>query len=278
MSDEMDPIMFSLFGIEIHWYSILILIGIIIGLIILEKEAKKFKYPKELIFNICFWAIIFGIIGARIYYVIFNFSYYQNNLLEIFAIWNGGLAIHGGIIAGVITVIFFAKKYHLNFLKLLDMAAPSLILAQAIGRWGNFFYGEAHGIAVSLSKLQDLLVPNFIIEGMNIGGIYYLPTFYFESLWCLLGFIILIIIRKMKYIKIGATTSIYLMWYSFGRFFIEAWRTDSLMIGGFKVAQIISVMLFITGLVYLIYLSRKGKYEELYNDINAKRIAKKEKK
>lgn len=278
MSDEMDPIMFSLFGIEIHWYSILILIGIIIGLIILEKEAKKFKYPKELIFNICFWAIIFGIIGARIYYVIFNFSYYQNNLLEIFAIWNGGLAIHGGIIAGVITVIFFAKKYHLNFLKLLDMAAPSLILAQAIGRWGNFFNGEAHGIAVSLSKLQDLLVPNFIIEGMNIGGIYYLPTFYFESLWCLLGFIILIIIRKMKYIKIGATTSIYLMWYSFGRFFIEAWRTDSLMIGGFKVAQIISVMLFITGLVYLIYLSRKGKYEELYNDINAKRIAKKEKK
>ncbi len=274
----MDPIMFSLFGIEIHWYSILILIGIIIGLIILEKEAKKFKYPKELIFNICFWAIIFGIIGARIYYVIFNFSYYQNNLLEIFAIWNGGLAIHGGIIAGVITVIFFAKKYHLNFLKLLDMAAPSLILAQAIGRWGNFFNGEAHGIAVSLSKLQDLLVPNFIIEGMNIGGIYYLPTFYFESLWCLLGFIILIIIRKMKYIKIGATTSIYLMWYSFGRFFIEAWRTDSLMIGGFKVAQIISVMLFITGLVYLIYLSRKGKYEELYNDINAKRIAKKEKK
>ncbi len=274
----MDPIMFSLFGIEIHWYSILILIGIIIGLIILEKEAKKFKYPKELIFNICFWAIIFGIIGARIYYVIFNFSYYQNNLLEIFAIWNGGLAIHGGIIAGVITVIFFAKKYHLNFLKLLDMAAPSLILAQAIGRWGNFFNGEAHGIAISLSKLQDLLVPNFIIEGMNIGGIYYLPTFYFESLWCLLGFIILIIIRKMKYIKIGATTSIYLMWYSFGRFFIEAWRTDSLMIGGFKVAQIISVMLFITGLVYLIYLSRKGKYEELYNDINAKRIAKKEKK
>lgn len=113
----MNPVMFSLFGIEIHWYSILILIGIVIGLILLEKEAKKFKYPKELIFNICFWAIIFGIIGARIYYVIFNFSYYQNNLLEIFAIWNGGLAIHGGIIAGVITVIFFAKKY-LKFSKI----------------------------------------------------------------------------------------------------------------------------------------------------------------
>lgn len=274
----MNPIMFSLFGINIHWYSVLILIGIILGLILLEKEAKKFKYPKDLIFNICFWAIMIGIIGARLYYVIFNFSYYQNDLIEIFAIWNGGLAIHGGIIAGVLTILFFAKKYHLNFLKLLDMAAPSLILAQAIGRWGNFFNSEAHGIALSLSQLKELLVPEFIIKGMNIGGIYYLPTFYFESLWCFLGFIVLIIIRKMKYIKIGATTSIYLMWYSLGRFFIEAWRTDSLMVGGFKVAQIISIILFIGGLTYLIYLSRKGKYENLYNDINAKRVIKKEQK
>ncbi len=268
--------MFTIFGIEVHWYSVLILIGIIIGLILLEREAKKFKYPKDLIFNICFWTIIFGIIGARLYYVIFNFSYYQNDLLEIFAIWNGGLAIHGGIIAGVLTVIFFAKKYHLNFLKLLDMAAPSLILAQAIGRWGNFFNGEAHGIATTYAELKSLFVPEFVIKGMNIGGVYYLPTFYFESLWCLLGFIVLIIIRRLKYTKIGTTTCIYLMWYSVGRFFIEAWRTDSLMLGGFKVAQIISVILFITGFVYLIYLSRKGKYENLYNDINEKRVIKKE--
>ena len=274
----MNPVIFTIFGIDIQWYSILILIGIVIGLILLEKEAKKFKYPKDLIFNICFWAIIMGIIGARIYYVLFNFSYYSNNLLEIFAIWNGGLAIHGGIIAGVLTVLFFAKKYHLNFLKLLDMSAPSLILAQAIGRWGNFFNGEAHGIATTYTELKNLLIPEFVIDGMNIGGVYYLPTFYFESLWCLLGFIILLIIRRLKYIKVGATTCIYLMWYSLGRFFIEAWRTDSLMIGGFKVAQIISIILFITGLVYLIYLSRKGKYENLYNDINAGRVIKKEKK
>ena len=272
----MDPIMFTIFGIDIHWYSVLILIGIIIGVILLEKEAKRFNYPKDLIFNICFWAIIIGIIGARLYYVLFNFSYYRYNLLEIFAIWNGGLAIHGGLIAGTLTVIFLARKHHLNFLKLIDMAAPSLILAQAIGRWGNFFNGEAHGIATTYTNLKNLYVPEFIIDGMNIGGIYYLPTFYFESLWCLLGFIVLLIIRRMKYIKIGTTTCIYLMWYSLGRFFIEAWRTDSLMLGGFKVAQIISVILFITGLVYLIYLSRKGKYENLYNDINEKRVMKKE--
>ena len=271
----MDSIMFSIFGIDIRWYSLLILIGIVIGVLLLEREAKKFKYPKDLIFNMCFWSIIIGIIGARLYYVLFNFSYYKSNLLEIFAVWNGGLAIHGGLIAGAITVIFFAKKYHLNFLKLLDMAAPSLILAQAIGRWGNFFNGEAHGIATTYTHLQELLVPEFIIKGMNIGGIYYLPTFYFESLWCLLGFIVLLIIRRRKYIKIGATTCIYLMWYSLGRIFIEAWRTDSLMLGGFKVAQIISIILFLTGLVYLIYLSRKGKYENLYNDINEKRVVKK---
>lgn len=270
----MDPIMFSIFGIDIYWYSVFILIGIIIGMILLEKEAKKFKYPPDLIFNICFWAIIIGIIGARLYYCLFNFSYYKNNLLEIFAIWNGGLAIHGGLIAGLLTVIFLAKKHHLNFLKLLDMAVPSLILAQAIGRWGNFFNSEAHGIATTYTQLKDLLIPEFIIEGMELGGIYYLPTFYFESLWCLLGFIILLIIRKLKYIKIGATTCIYLMWYSLGRFFIEAWRTDSLMLGGFKVAQIISIIMFITGLTYLIILSRKGKYENLYNDINEKRVIK----
>lgn len=270
----MDPIMFSIFGIDIYWYSVFILIGIIIGIILLEKEAKKFKYPPDLIFNICFWAIIIGIIGARLYYCLFNFSYYKNNLLEIFAIWNGGLAIHGGLIAGLLTVIFLAKKHHLNFLKLLDMAIPSLILAQAIGRWGNFFNSEAHGIATTYTQLKDLLIPEFIIEGMELGGIYYLPTFYFESLWCLLGFIILLIIRKLKYIKIGATTCIYLIWYSLGRFFIEAWRTDSLMLGGFKVAQIISIIMFITGLTYLIILSRKGKYENLYNDINEKRVVK----
>lgn len=270
----MDPIMFSIFGIDIYWYSVFILIGIIIGIILLEKEAKKFKYPPDLIFNICFWAIIISIIGARLYYCLFNFSYYKNNLLEIFAIWNGGLAIHGGLIAGLLTVIFLAKKHHLNFLKLLDMAIPSLILAQAIGRWGNFFNSEAHGIATTYTQLKDLLIPEFIIEGMELGGIYYLPTFYFESLWCLLGFIILLIIRKLKYIKIGATTCIYLIWYSLGRFFIEAWRTDSLMLGGFKVAQIISIIMFITGLTYLIILSRKGKYENLYNDINEKRVVK----
>ncbi len=268
-----NPVMMTLFGIEIKWYSFLILISVLIGIFLIIKESKRFKIENDTIFNMCFYAIIFGIIGARLYYVLFNISYYKYNLLEIFEIWNGGLAIHGGLIAGTLTVIIYAKKKNINFLRLLDIAVPAVILGQAIGRWGNFFNNEAHGFATTYTFLQNLYVPEFIIKGMNIGGTYYLPTFYFESLWCLLGFIILLIIRRLKYTKIGTPTCVYLMWYSFGRFFIEAWRTDSLMLGGFKIAQIISAVLFIGSLIYLIYINNhKGKYENLYNDINKSRI------
>jgi len=264
----MDPVMFSLFGIEVKWYSFLILMGIIIGAFLVLKEAKKFNISRDTVFDIAFYAIIFGIIGARLYYVLFNMSYYRYNLLEIFAIWNGGLAIHGGLIAAFITIYICAKKKHLNFMQLLDIAVPSIILAQAIGRWGNFFNEEAYGFATTLANLQRLHVPEFIIKGMYFEGAYWLPTFYFESLWCLLGFIVLMVVRKFKYIKIGQTTCLYFMWYGFGRFFIESWRTDPLMLGGFRVAQIVSIVLFLGGFIYFLILSRKGKYENLYNDIN----------
>ncbi len=268
----MNPIMFTIFHLEIKWYSFLILIGIIIGINLVIREAKKFHISKDTIFDMCFYAIIFGILGARLYYVLFNLSYYKYNLLEILAIWNGGLAIHGGLIAGILTVYIYTSKKQINFLKILDICAPAVILAQGIGRWGNFFNSEAHGFATTYAHLKSLHVPEFIIKGMNIGGTYYLPTFYFESLWCILGFLMLIIIRKNKYIKVGTITCVYLMWYSFGRFFIESWRTDSLMLGGFKVAQVLSAILFIGSLMYLIYLYKKGKYENLYNDINKNRI------
>ncbi len=264
----MNPIMISIFGLEIKWYSFLILIGILIGIYLILKEAKKFNLDRNEIFNICFYAIIIGIIGARVYYVLFNIHYYRYNLLEIFAVWNGGLAIHGGLIFGLITIILYCKKKHLNFMRILDIIAPAVLLAQSIGRWGNFFNSEAHGFATSYTYLKSLYIPEFVIKGMSIGGTYYLPTFYFESLWCLFGFIILLIIRRFKYIKIGTVSSIYLMWYSFGRFFIEAWRTDSLMLAGFKVAQIVSVIAFVSSLIYLIYIYSKGKYYNLYNDIN----------
>ncbi len=261
----MNPEIFSIGNISVRWYSVLILLGIIVAILLAEREGKKFNLPKDFIFDLAFWVVIFGIVGARLYYVIFNFSLYKNDLLDIFKVWNGGLAIHGGIIAGFITLLIYCKIRKVNPFRMTDIAVPSLIIAQAIGRWGNFFNSEAHGPITTLANLQDLFIPKFIIDGMFIDGVYYHPTFYYESLWCFLGFVVLLLIRKFyKCLKTGQLTCVYLMWYSVGRIFIESLRTDSLMMSDFKVAQLISILLFIIGLVCFIYLCfnklKKGKY------------------
>ena len=261
----MNPYIIQFNNFGIRWYSVLILIGAVLGIILLEKEGKRFNINKDFLFNMAFWTIIIGILGARLYYVIFNFHIYKDDILSIFKIWEGGLAIHGGIIAGTLTLAIYCARYKVKLIRILDLCVPSLLLAQAIGRWGNFFNGEAHGMATSLEHLQSLHIPGFIIKGMNIAGVYYEPTFLYESLLCLLGFIIVIVIRRFKYIKIGNITAFYLMYYSVCRFFIESLRTDSLMLGGFKVAQIVSIILFVVGLVIIIVNTRKGKFEDLYN-------------
>jgi len=263
----MNPEIFKIGPISIRWYSFLILCGILLALYLADKEAKKHDLPKDVIFDAGFWVVIFGILGARLYYVIFNFSLYKNDLIGIFEVWNGGLAIHGGIIAGFITLLAYCKMNKLPLWKLTDIAVPSIIIAQAIGRWGNFFNSEAHGPVTTLENLQRLHIPNFIIKGMNIGGIYYHPTFLYESLWCILGFIVLLLVRKYyRYLKTGQLTCIYLMWYGVGRLFIESLRTDSLMIGRFKVAQLVSLLFILIGLLCFIYLCfnrlKKGLYYE----------------
>jgi phosphatidylglycerol:prolipoprotein diacylglycerol transferase len=262
----MNPVIYSIGSFSIRWYSVLILIGALIGIGILMLEAKRFKIDSNFIMNLSFYTVIFGIIGARAYYVLFNFEMYKDNIVDIFKIWNGGLAIHGGLIAGLITLIIYCKNHDVRPLKMLSMAAPSVIIAQAIGRWGNFFNGEAHGAATTVAKLKSHLVPNFVIKGMNIGGFYYQPTFYYESIWCLLGFILLIYLRRRKYLKVGTLFWTYLMWYGAGRFFIESLRTDSLMLGGFKVAILVSIAMFVIGLIGVMIDSRKGKFEDLYNE------------
>jgi len=268
----MDPVMFSIGGISIKWYSVLILIGVIFGYYLLQKEAKKHNYPKDFIFNLFFWAIIAGFVGARLYYVIFNWTLYRADPLSIFKIWEGGLAIHGGLIFGFIAIALYCKKYNVRTFKITDMATISVLLAQAIGRWGNFFNGEAHGIETTLETLQGYHIPEVIIQGMYINGHYYHPTFLYESLWCLIGVIILWLVKHYKYLKVGQLTCIYLMWYSFGRFFIESLRTDSLMLGGFRIAQIVSVILFVIALLAFMILSRKSKFEDLYSEPNHEEI------
>lgn len=264
----MNPILIQLGSIQIRWYAVIMLVAIILGITLIQKEAKRFNISTDFIFNMSFWTIIFGYIGARIYYVIFNWEYYSAHVSEIVKIWEGGLAIHGGIIAGLLTIYIYTHKYKARTIRILDMIVVPLLLCQSIGRWGNFFNSEAHGVATTLEHLQSLKIPQFIIDGMKIEGIYYTPTFLYESLLCLVLFIIFLFIRRGTYRKVGTMTGLYLIGYGLIRFFIEISRTDALMLGGFKVAQIVSIIMIIIGTIILMINSRRSRFEDLYNDRN----------
>ncbi len=266
----MSRVALDLGFIQIYWYSIMILFGLLVGLSVIYKEMKKQKVNIEFFTNLAFYTVILGIIGARIYYVLFNLDYYKNNVLEIFEIWNGGLAIHGGIILGGLFALFYCHKHKVNTYRILDICVVGLIIAQAIGRWGNFFNQEAYGILTTKEHLLSLHIPLFIVNGMNIGGNFYHPTFLYESIWNMLGFILLLLIRKyVKKLKTGQLTGIYFIWYSLGRFPIEGMRTDSLMLGNLRVAQIVSLILLISGII-LIIVRQKNKKARYYYEVSTK--------
>lgn len=254
----MNRIAFSIFGFNVYWYSLCILFGILIAYFLITKESKKHNINKDITTDLIFYGIIIGLIGARLYYVIFNLDYYISNPSQILAVWNGGLAIHGGLIFGVIFVYIYCKKKNINFLRMLDIIAPAILIAQGFGRWGNFFNQEAHGAVTTISRLKDMYIPEFVIDGMKINGEYYYPTFFFESIGCIISAIIIILIGKRKNIKLGISSGLYLICYGILRFFIESSRTDSLMLFNFKVAQIVSLVSIIIGVV-LIIISRKNK-------------------
>jgi len=263
----MNKVALDLGFVEIYWYSIFILLGVFFAAIVVYYETKKQGMKAEEFTDLLFNTVVCGIVGARLYYVIFNLSYYLDNKLEILEIWHGGLAIHGGILAGVLYVIHFCRKRKYNTLKIIDMIVVGVIIGQAIGRWGNFFNQEAYGAATTLLNLRHDMVPEFIIKGMKILGQYHEPTFYYESLWNLDGFLILLLARHNRKIKVGQLTGIYFIWYSIGRIYIEYLRMDSLMIGNFKVAQIVSIILIIVGVI-LLFRHKITKKIELYHDIN----------
>ena len=258
----MDKVALDLGPIQIYWYSIFIFLGMLVACFVIYKEAKKRGIDDDFLVNLTFDTIIIGIIGARLYYVIFNLPYYLQNPIEMLEIWNGGLAIHGGIIAGLLFIIYYCKKHEVNILKILDIVVVGLIIAQAIGRWGNFFNSEAYGPITTANHLESLGIPEFIINGMYILGEYRQPTFFYESVWCIFGFLAMLIIRHYKYFKVGQLTSFYLVWYGIIRFFIEGMRTDSLMLGPLKMAQLVSIVFVISGIV--LYLKSK-KDNKPYN-------------
>lgn len=262
----MNRVAFNIFGFNVYYYSLCILLGVIVAYILITREGKKQGLTKEFTSDLIFYTLIIGILGARVYYCVFNLDYYLANPSEILKIYNGGLAIHGGVIAGLVFVYFYTKKKNVSFIKILDIVAPAVIIAQSFGRWGNFFNQEAHGGITTYQNLKNMHIPEFIINGMHIEGKYYYPTFFFESIWCLIGFIILMIARRNKNLRKGFQIGFYFIWYGIGRFFIEALRTDSLMFFGLKIAQIVSLIGIIIGII-IIVTNRNKKY---YNEMEVK--------
>lgn len=262
-----DPVAFNLGPLSVRWYGIIIAVGILLGYFVAQRALVKAGLHKDTLVDIIFYSALFGFIAARIYFVIFQWPYYVENPSEIIKIWYGGIAIHGGLIGGFIAGVIVCKVKNLNPFQIGDIVAPSIILAQGIGRWGNFMNHEAHGGPVSRAFLEKLHLPNFIIENMYINGQYYHPTFLYESIWDVAGFIILVNIRK--HLKLGETFFLYLTWYSIGRFFIEGLRTDSLMLtSNIRVAQLVSILLILISISLIVY--RRIKYNPpLYSKVGA---------
>ncbi|WP_268912829.1 prolipoprotein diacylglyceryl transferase [Lentilactobacillus sp. SPB1-3] len=266
----LNPIAFNLGPIQVHWYGIIIATGVILAVALAVAEGNRQGIKDDDIYDMILWALPAALICARAYYVIFQWSYYSANPGEIIKIWDGGIAIYGSLIGAMIVVILFCRNRHIPVWKMLDVAAPTVIMAQAIGRWGNFMNQEAFGKVTSLHFLQGLHLPNFIINQMYISGAYRQPTFLYESVWSFLGFLLLISLRhNPQLFKRGEVFLTYVMWYSFGRFFVEGMRTDSLYWGPLRVSQILSICLFVGSLI--IFIVRRHRNNDVwYVDDNSK--------
>jgi phosphatidylglycerol---prolipoprotein diacylglyceryl transferase len=264
--EPIDRVAIDLGPIQLYWYGVIITAGILLGLWLAMRESERRDLPKETFADLVIFAAPISIIFARIYYVVFNWEYYAEHPIKIFAIREGGLAMHGVLIGAVLTIIVFAKVRQISFWKLADILAPSLILGQAIGRWGNFINQEAHGGPVSREFLENLYLPDFIINQMYIDGTYYHPTFLYESLWNFGGFIVLMFLRRLN-LRRGELFLTYMIYYSFGRFFIEGMRTDSLMLTeNLRMAQVVSVVLIFVAILIIWYRRKKGYANIRYLD------------
>ena len=265
-----DPIAFHIGNYPVRWYGILIATGIALAYFIAQKEAVKLGFHTDFLADLLIWAVPISIICARIYYVLMSWDSYAGDPLKMISIWNGGIAIHGALIGAFGTAYVFCRIKKVSFLKLADIAVPSILVGQIIGRWGNFMNQEAHGGPVSREFLENLHLPNWLIEQMYIVELqtYVHPTFLYESLWNLVAFIILMLARKLNWNwRRGESLFFYLIWYSVGRFFIESLRTDSLyLVGELRSAQVVSIICIVVGIVALVYRRIKVKPPVRYLD------------
>lgn len=256
-----NPVAFKLGNLSVKWYGIIMAVAIILAVSMAIIEGRKRQIESDDFMDLLLWAVPIGYVGARIYYVIFEWNYYSQHLDEIIAIWNGGIAIYGGLLAGLVVLLVFCYKRMLPPFLMLDIITPGVMAAQILGRWGNFINQEAHGGPTTLAFLQSLHLPNFIINQMKIGGVYYQPTFLYESFFNLIGLLIILLLRHRKYLfEQGEIFMLYLAWYSVVRFFVEGMRTDSLyLLGSIRVSQMLSVILLIVVIVLFIYRRRVVK-------------------
>ena len=256
-----DRIFLQLGPLTIYWYSVIIITGIAVGLFLANKEAERLGFKKDIITDLMVFVIPIAIIFARIYYVIFEWEQYVSKpLTEVFAVWNGGIAIHGALIGSVLTVIIYTRIKKISFWQIADILAPSLILGQAIGRWGNFMNQEAYGGPISETTYNNFhqYLPDFIMNQMTIDGVMYHPTFLYESSWNLTVFILLLILRRYHPLR-GEVFLSYAILYSIGRFVIEGMRMDSLYMGEIKVAQLVSMLLIAGAIALIVYRRRMGQ-------------------
>jgi phosphatidylglycerol:prolipoprotein diacylglycerol transferase len=260
-----DPTAFSLGPIDIRWYGILITTGIILAFIVVQKEMVKRGMHPDFLTDLLIWAVPLSIISARIYYVIFSWDSYKDNPADVFKIWEGGIAIHGALIGAFLTTYFYTKRRGISFWKVVDIAVPGILIGQIIGRWGNFINQEAHGGPVSQSFLENTWIPDWIMNQMTIDGVTYHPTFLYESLWNVVGLIIILLLRRVR-LKRGEMFFFYLTWYSIGRYFIEGMRTDSLYGGDLRAAQIVSIIAIVFSVSMFIWRRFIKKVKVEYQD------------
>ena len=251
------PILFEVGPITIRWYGLLIASAVLIGVSLSQYLAKRRGVEPELLADLAIWLIVAAIPCARIYYVLFQWQEYAQRPEDIIAIWKGGIAIHGAIIGGTIATIIFARLNRVSLWQLIDLVVPSLALGQAIGRWGNFFNSEAFGRPTDLP--WKLFIPPGNRPPEYLSYDYFHPTFLYESLWNILVFVILISLfvwslKQQERYKVGTMAFTYFIVYSLGRFWIEGLRTDSLMLGPLRIAQVISLVIISLGVLGLIWL------------------------
>jgi phosphatidylglycerol:prolipoprotein diacylglycerol transferase len=293
----LDPIAFTLGTLTVHWYGMILALGALAGLLIAIQEGKRFGLTPDFFFDLLLYGLPSSIIGARLYYVVFKWGYYKDHPAEIIQIWNGGIAIYGALIGALVCGFFYIRAKGFDFWRIVDICAPSLLIGQMVGRWGNFINQEAYGGPVDQSFLSDTLhIPSFIVNQMNVNGTYHHPTFLYESVWSLLGLVILFIIRRQRFLREGELFFTYFIWYSIGRFFIEGLRTDSLAFqgpswlvslmdtlwspmksvfeagyldaaeGNVRSSQLLAVLIIIIGIVFVIMRRQMGLAKQHYVD------------